>query len=58
MDCEFCNNQDNSFDCIYRDDKGKYILRVYAGGWDDYLDDFNYGEIEIKYCPICGRKLQ
>ena len=57
MGCEFCNDQDNTIDGIYQDNEGNYILRVYAGGWDDYLDDFDYGEIEVKFCPICGRRL-
>lgn len=57
MECEFCNYQDTTIDGIYQDSKGNYILRVYTSRWDDYLDDFNYGEIEVKFCPICGRRL-
>lgn len=56
MNCEFCNNQDNEFDCIYQNDEGKYILRVYAG-WNDHWEEFDYGEIEVKFCPKCGRRL-
>ena len=56
MGCEFCNNQDNAIDGIYQNDEGDYILKLY-GGWDDYLDDFDYEEIKVNFCPICGRKL-
>ena len=55
--CELCNSEDNTIDCIYQDAEGKYILRLYTG-WNDYWDDFDYGEIEIKYCPECGRRLE
>ena len=45
MGCEFCNDQDNTIDGIYQNDEG------------DYLDDFDYEEIKVNFCPICGRKL-
>lgn len=56
MECDFCNNQGNDLDGIYQDEEGNYILRVYAG-WNDHWEEFDYGEIEIKFCPICGRRL-
>ncbi len=56
MGCEFCNDQDNTIDGIYQNDEGDYVLRLY-GSWDNYMDDFDYEEIKVNFCPICGRKL-
>ena len=56
MGCEFCNDQDNTIDGVYQNDEGDHILRLY-GGWDDYLDNFDYEEIKVNFCPICGRRL-
>lgn len=57
MECELCNNEDCCLDGIYQNDEEKYILRLYTG-WNEYWDDFDYGEIEVKYCPKCGRSLE
>ena len=42
---------------IYQNKDGSYSLRVESFGWDNYNDCAEYGEIEIKYCPFCGREL-
>lgn len=57
MGCELCNNEDCYVDGIYQNNEDKYILRLYTG-WNEYWDDFDYGEIEVKYCPKCGRNLE
>lgn len=56
MVCELCGLEPDLYDYIYKNEEDKYILRLSAG-WNDFLDDFDYGEIEVQYCPKCGRKL-
>ena len=64
--CDFCNTIYNAnklkkqywsdrevCNCITKDkDDEKYYL------WNECMDDYYTGNImEIKYCPVCGRKL-
>lgn len=57
MACELCGEEKDIYDYIYKkEEDGKFILRLSAG-WDDYNDCFDYGEIEVEYCPRCGKKL-
>lgn len=55
MKCELCSEEQDVF-YIYRNNEGEHILRL-NGGWNEYWDGFDYAEIEIQYCPKCGRKL-
>lgn len=56
MICELCGVESNGCDYIYKNEEDKYMLRLSAG-WNEYWDDFDYAEIEVQYCPKCGRKL-
>lgn len=65
--CEFCNKIYNAgklhnqywadrevCDCITYNEKEKSY-----SFWHEYVDDYYTGNlVEIKYCPICGRKLK
>ena len=57
MECELCREEQDMCNYIYKNEEDKYILRLIAG-WNEHWDDFDYGEIEVQYCPKCGRKLQ
>lgn len=55
MSCEICNmNQDDDFVHICKED-GKYTLKI----WSTFDEDFDdiYAEVQINYCPICGKDL-
>lgn len=52
--CEYCNDEQ---DDIFKFDLDKWYLRVEGSSWDDYNDCFEYTDIQIEYCPHCGRKL-
>lgn len=49
--CKLCNNE---LDFIKLNGR---TLSVETSQWDDCHDDFITKEVEINYCPICGRKL-
>ena len=53
-----CIIQDNNEYCnIYKDDEtNKWILSL-EGNYDWDYEEQEYVEVEIEYCPFCGRKL-
>ena len=54
--CNYCD--ENSYECeVFRGDNG-YYLDVETSEWDDYYDGFIHIELDINYCPYCGRKLE
>lgn len=57
--CEFCDGKGkrikNGFTygrVMINKMHGLYILR-----FDNSGNEYGYGQVEINYCPICGRKL-
>ena len=52
--CEFCNTEQDE---IFKGADGKWYMRVDGTGWNDWNDCPNYTDVEIVYCPYCGRKL-
>lgn len=49
--CEVCE------EFFYDDKKQCWIMRIQNRNWNDYLDDYDYTDIPVKYCYECGRKL-
>lgn len=57
--CELCSkDSNNEFYHIYKNNEGKYILRIQTSHWDEYYDRYDYEDVEIGYCPWCGKKLE
>lgn len=54
--------EENMTECcvedVFKDSKGRWVLRVETYEWDDYNDGFICRYVHIKYCPFCGRKLE
>ncbi|MFS0657503.1 hypothetical protein AB1L07_02595 [Niallia alba] len=40
----FLNTQEN-----------KWMMRIQNSNWNDYIDDFDYEDIEINFCYQCGK---
>ncbi len=53
--CELCNDKQTE---IYKGLDKKWYMRVENSHWDTYYDDYDFTDVEIKYCPFCGRKLE
>lgn len=55
--CKYCD--ENSYECeIFYDERNdNYYLDIETSEWDEYDDDFVHQEVEINFCPYCGRKL-
>ena len=49
-ECSVCEG-----DIFYSEEDKKWYLRVEESGWNDYLDAFNYQDVEINYCYNCGK---
>lgn len=52
--CNFCDTNQGE---IFRKEDGKWYMRVEGHTWNTWDDDYDYTDIEIVYCPHCGRKL-
>ena len=58
--CFYCNEEHQGHDWhngIGYNDRGNPVRRGMSKGWNYALDDYNYTEEEVKYCPKCGRYL-
>jgi hypothetical protein len=62
--CKFCNFNNSESNEMHRDDFGSFELNYYKK--NEYHEEkcsiearYDYGECEmdINYCPICGRQL-
>lgn len=53
--CDGCNETQ---DYIFKDQDDKWYLRVENGNWNFWNDGFDYTDIQVDYCPYCGRKLE
>ena len=55
--CNRCD-YDSPDNQIYVDPlTNEYYLDIETSEWDEYDDGFVHHEIEINFCPYCGRKL-
>ena len=53
--CENCNSEQTD---IFKGLDLKWYMRVESDFWDDYNDELVFTDVEIIYCPHCGRKLE
>lgn len=55
--CKYCD--ENSYECeIFYDERNdNYYLDIETSEWNEYDDGFVHQEIEINFCPYCGKKL-
>jgi hypothetical protein len=50
MNCKTCE------DSIYYDKRyDEWYMRIENGNWDYRNDGFDFTDIEINFCPICGK---
>ena len=53
-----CISQETNENCmIYKSDYGKWVLSI-ESRYDFQYDEQEYAEVEVEYCPFCGRKLK
>lgn len=57
--CEYCDINDPFCEIFqeYPFTDNDWFLKVQTIHWDNYDDDWEYEQININYCPYCGRKL-
>ena len=54
--CKYCTDDESIF---YSEKQSSYILRVEGYHWDEYNDRIeDHTDVEIKFCPFCGRSLE
>lgn len=60
--CPYCHNLDGHgtdlFECNVREADARIELDENKISFDNSDGHFMYGEFKIKYCPMCGRKLE
>ncbi|QJI52445.1 hypothetical protein [Psychrobacillus phage Perkons] len=49
--CEVCEDK-----IFFSNRENKWLMRMENSNWNDYVDGFDYDDIEINYCYECGRK--
>jgi hypothetical protein len=52
--CDLCQGEQS---VIYKDANKEWCIKVENSHWDDYNDCLDYTEVEIDFCPWCGREL-
>lgn len=55
--CRYCD--ENSYECevFYDERNDNYYLDIETSEWDEYYDEIVHIQLDINYCPYCGRKL-
>lgn len=50
MSCQTCEDK------IFRDkNDGRWYMRIENGNWNEYIDGFDYTDIQINFCYECGK---
>ena len=60
--CDYCNNSfgnNRLLKCTKKEsevevDASNSRINIDYSGWDEYF----YADVEINYCPMCGRKVR
>ena len=58
--CSFCDEESGEHDYmngLQSIDGTKYLV-LETSEWDDYYDCYNDVRIPVKYCPMCGKRLE
>jgi len=58
--CSFCDEESGEHDYmngLQSIDGTKYLV-LETSEWDDYYDCYNDVRIPVKFCPMCGRRLE
>lgn len=58
--CGFCDEESGEHDYmngLQSIDGTKYLV-LETSEWDDYYDCYNDVRIPVKYCPMCGKRLE